>query len=126
MERNYHERIGDIIHPKAEWKRIPTERFRITAQSIMDRLTDVLSAKDIEWLDIHLFTIPDYEFFNPIIIILGYACLDNQRQLSTTRFKEIEKVWKKNQSWIKPISLADIIRYGRRWEQWFRDSLFAS
>jgi len=125
LERGWRDRIGDMMFQKHEWKRVPTERFRMTVQSVLGKLTDVFSDREVEWLEARLYTIPHYERYNPVAIVLGYGCLEDHR-LSPARFARMEKIFKKHYSWIKPyaVSMMDVLRYARRWDGWFQEKMF--
>lgn len=126
LERAWRERTGDIVFNKQEWKRIPTERFRMTVQSVLGKLIEVYSEREMDWLDNNLYSVPNYERYNPVAIILGFGCIED-RKISIARFQKMEKVWKKNQYWIKSygVTLMDIIRYARRWEGWYTEKIFS-
>jgi len=125
LERGWMDRTGDIIFTKPEWRRVPTERFRLIVQSVLGRLNNIIDDRQIDWLDRLLYTIPDYETYNPIAIVLAFCCIGPDRNIDQTRFNRIEKFIK--QSWVKSydISLFDIIRYCERWRLWFEEDFFS-
>lgn len=113
-ERGWWERTGDILYEKEEWKKIPTERFQHYANMTINIVSPDLSPDQHVWLSSHIFTIPSYETYNPFAVVMGFLVLDwNTKLLSEKRFKKMSEKYAKRFQ----LTLADVLRYGRKWQE---------
>lgn len=117
LDFHWKERTGDITYEKEEWRKNPSDRFRFFALFTATE-SNLFSSKERDWLDNHLLDIPNWEHLNPILTVLGLACLEKKR-FSEEKFKQTVKASNKfTKKGVRPI---DIIRYTKAWERWFRE-----
>jgi len=126
-EWNYRDRMGDRTYDRHDWRKSPTERFRYIAGATLDRLDGLYTEKQKEWIENQFIRIPDYETLSPAALIFGFGCLDREKRVDKESFDKMDRLWKKEASWVRQFGLqqADILRYARRWELWFKDGLFS-
>jgi hypothetical protein len=119
-ERGWWERTGDRIYDKEEWKKIPTERFQTYATNTLNLVSPDMPHDQNEWLRSQLSNIPSYETYNPFAIVLGALALDwKTKKVCEKRFKMTLTKYAKNLQ----ITPADVLRYGRKWENDWIDEL---
>jgi len=119
-ERGWWERTGDRIYDKEEWKKIPTERFQTYATNTLNMVSPDMPHDQNEWLRSQLSNIHSYETYNPFAIVLGALALDwKTKKVCEKRFKMTLTKYAKNLQ----ITPADVLRYGRKWENDWIDEL---
>lgn len=118
-ERGWWERTGDRVYEKEEWKKIPTERFQNYATQTLNMVSVDMPQEQTDWLYSNLVNIPSYELYNPFALVLGFVTLNwETKKVEEKRFKMVVT---KHATKVQ-ITPADILRYGRKWqEQWLNE-----
>ena len=119
QERGWWERTGDRFYEKEEWRKVPTAKFRHYVDMAMNLLSVDLTSPQTEWFYSHVFSIPFYETYNPFAMVVGFASLDWQTR--TLKEKQFKKMTNKYATQFQ-ISAADVLRYGRKWQEtWLKE-----
>lgn len=119
---------GGITYDKQDWRKIPTERFRLMVTDVLGKM-DKRIMPDIkrEWFDNHYMDIKDYATMNPGAMLFGLACIGwETKQLDHSHFKKVQTFFDNNKTWIRQfgMTIVDVLRYARRWHLWFAHGYF--
>lgn len=120
-EWNFRDRTGDRTFDRSHIKRTPLEKFQMTASLVFDKIPSLVSEKRQEWFENNIIIMPSFSFLSPVGVVFGYACIDPTTQkIDKKKFIKIESLFRNNTSWIKSfgVSLVDVVRYARLWENW--------
>lgn len=120
---------GGVSYAKQDWRKIPTERFRLMMMDILGKMDKrIMPDSRREWFDNHYLEIKDYPTMNPGAMLFGLACIGwETKQIDPGLFKKAHTFFDLNRSWIRQIGLTmvDVVRYARRWQLWFAQGYFS-
>jgi len=110
---------GGITYDKQDWRRVPTERFRLMVTDVMGKMDKkLLPDEKREWFDNHYMEIKDYPTMNPVAMLFGLACISwETKEMEPKLFRRVQDFFDHHKMWVRQagIQLVDVIRYGRYW-----------